>query len=160
MGKCVNGFCCSFPLSRKGHEYLYVIMDRFGKICVLTPCKNQINVEKIDHLFFQFVWVHFWFPTSIVSNQDSHFLGELWMSLWRMLDTKLKRSTTFHPQTNGKTKVVNHTMIHLLWGYHGKHPKLWDEKLPYVQHAYNRDVHSPITTHCSIHVLDIFQRIP
>lgn len=33
-------------------------------------------------------------------------------------------------------------MIHLLHGYCGKNPKLWDEKLPYVKHAYNKAMHS------------------
>ena len=33
-------------------------------------------------------------------------------------------------------------MVHLLRGYCGKHPKLWDEHLPYIQHSYNRAVHS------------------
>ena len=54
------------------------------------------------------------------------------------MDTKLKKSTTFHPQTDGQTEVVNMTVIQLLWGYCSKHPKLWDEHLCYVQHAYNR----------------------
>jgi hypothetical protein len=30
----------------------------------------------------------------------------------------------------------------LLRGYYSKHPKLWDEHIPYVQHAYNRALHS------------------
>ena len=38
-------------------------------------------------------------------------------------------------------------MVHLLRGYCGKNPKLWDEHLPYVQHSYNRAVHS--STHRS-----------
>jgi hypothetical protein len=63
------------------------------------------------------------------------------------MDTKLKRSTTFHPQTVRQTKVVNRTMVLLLQGYCIKHPKLWDEQIPYVQHAYNQDLHS--STQCS-----------
>jgi hypothetical protein len=59
-----------------------------------------------------------------------------------MMDTKLKRSTAFHPQTDGQTKVVNKTMVLLLQGYCSKHPKLWDAYMPYVQHAYNRALHS------------------
>jgi hypothetical protein len=33
-------------------------------------------------------------------------------------------------------------MVLLLRGYCNKHPKLWDEQIPYVQHAYNRALHS------------------
>lgn len=58
------------------------------------------------------------------------------------MDTRLKRSTTFHAQTYGQTEMVNRTVIHLLRGYCGKHMKTWDGHLFYVQHAYNRDVHT------------------
>jgi hypothetical protein len=33
-------------------------------------------------------------------------------------------------------------MVHLLRGYCNKHPKLWDEQLPYIQHTYNHVMHS------------------
>jgi hypothetical protein len=67
--------------------------------------------------------------------------------LWRMMDTKLKRSTTFHPQNDKQKKVVNQTMVRFLRGYCNKHPNLWDEQIPYVQHSYNRALHS--STQCS-----------
>ena len=79
---------------------------------------------------------------SIISDRDSRFLGEFWKKLWCMMDTKLKRSTTFHPQTSRHTDVVNRKVVHLLRGYCNKHPKLWDEQIQYVQHAYNRAMHS------------------
>ena len=40
-----------------------------------------------------------------------------------------------------KKEVVNWIAVHLLKGYYGKHPKWWDEKLPYVKHAYNHAIH-------------------
>jgi len=58
------------------------------------------------------------------------------------MDTKLKRSTTFHPQTYGQTKVVNMTLVQLQRGYNQKHPKIWDENLVYMQHSYNKAVHT------------------
>ena len=45
-----------------------------------------------------------------------------------------------------QTEVVNRTMVHLLHAYCSKHPKLWDEHLHYVQHAYNRAKHSSTQT--------------
>ena len=59
------------PLSKRGHDYLYVVVDRFRKMCILMPCKNQVTTEKTTHLLFQNVWVHFGLPISIVSDRDS-----------------------------------------------------------------------------------------
>ena len=59
-----------------------------------------------------------------------------------MLDTKLTKSTAFHPQTDGQTEVVNRMIVHILHMYNSKHPRTWDESLPYVQHSYNRALHS------------------
>ena len=69
------GFVGGLPMSRKGYEYLYVVVDRFNKMCILMPCKNKITAEQTTHIFFQNVWVHFGLPTSIVSDQDSRFVG-------------------------------------------------------------------------------------
>ena len=94
-------FLGGLPLSRKSYDYLYVVFDHFSKMCILMPCKKQITSEQTTPLFFQHVWVHFGLPTSIVSDRDSRFLGEFWTSLWKMMDTKLKRSVEFHPQIDG-----------------------------------------------------------
>jgi hypothetical protein len=62
------------------------------------------------------------------------------------MDTKIKKNTSFHPQMDGQTEVVNITVVHILRGYCNKHPKLWDEHLHYIQHAYNRAKHSSTQT--------------
>ena len=126
-------FVGGLPMSKIGHDYLYVVVDRFSKMCILMPCKKHITAQ----FFFQYVWVHFGLPTSIILDRDTRFLDELWTSLWRMMDTKLKRSTTFHSQTDGQTGVVNKIVVHLLCGYCNKHPKLQDDQIQYVQHAQN-----------------------
>ena len=101
-------------------------------MCIQMPCKKQVTTEQTAHMFFQNVWVHFGLPTSIISDRDSRFLGEFWSTLWGLVDTKLKKSTTFHPQTDGQIEVVNRRVVHLLRGCCSKHPKLWDESLHYV----------------------------
>jgi hypothetical protein len=88
------------------------------------------------------VWVHFGIPQTIISYWDSRFLNTFWSSLWSLLDTKLTKSTAFHPQMDGQTEVVNRMIVHILCMYNSKHPRTWDESLPYVQHNYNRSIHS------------------
>jgi len=122
------------PLSKRGHDYLYVVVDRFRKMCILMQCKKKITAKQTTKLFFQNVWVHFGLPTSIVSDRDSCFVRNFLSSLWGFMDTELKKSTTFHRQIDGQTEVVKRIVIHLLHGYCNKHPKLWDEHLHYIQH--------------------------
>jgi hypothetical protein len=64
-------FVGGLPMSKMGNDYLYVVVDRFSKMCILIPCKNHITIEKAANLFFQYVWVHFRLPTSIISDQDT-----------------------------------------------------------------------------------------
>jgi hydrogenase maturation factor len=109
-------------MSKGGHDYLYVVVDKYNKMCILIPCKKQIIVEQTANLFFQYVSIHFGLPTSIISDQDTRFLVDFWEILWRMMNTKLKRSIAFHPQTDGDTEVVNRTMVIFLRGYYNKHP--------------------------------------
>lgn len=45
---------------------------------------------------------------------------------------------------DGQIEVVNRTLVQLLRGYCGKHPKSLDEHIEYIQHAYNREIHSSI----------------
>jgi hypothetical protein len=55
----------------------------------------------MTQLFFQNVWVHFGLHKSIISDWDSRFVGSFWSRLWALMDTKLKKSIDFHPQTDG-----------------------------------------------------------
>ena len=61
-------FVGGIPLLKRGHDYLYVVVDRFNKMCILMPCKKKIIAEQTSHLFFQYFWVHFRLPTSIFSD--------------------------------------------------------------------------------------------
>jgi hypothetical protein len=133
-------FVWGLSMSRTGHDYLYVMVDRFNKMCILMPCRKQVTTEKTTHIFFANVWVHFGLPTSII--RGSHFLGNFLSHLWELMDTKLKNSTNFHPQIEGQTEVVNIIVVHLIRGYYSKHPKLWDEKFPYIHHGYSHAMHS------------------
>jgi hypothetical protein len=64
-------FVGGLPMTKGDHDYLYVVVDRFNKICILMPCKKQIIVEQTVNLFFQYVWVHFGLLTSIILDRDT-----------------------------------------------------------------------------------------
>jgi len=39
-------FVGGLPKSTKDHYYLYVVVDRFNKMCILIPCNKQVTAEK------------------------------------------------------------------------------------------------------------------
>jgi hypothetical protein len=40
-------------MSGRGNVYLYVVLDRFTKMCILMPCKKQVTTEQTKQLFFK-----------------------------------------------------------------------------------------------------------
>ena len=130
------------PSTKHGNDCVFVVVDRFSKMAIMTACKKNIMAEAMPKLFFERVWVHFWIPQTIISNRDSRFLNTFWSILWSLLDTKLTKSTSFHPQTLGQIEVVNRMVMHILQMYNSKRPCTWDDNLPYVQHNYKRAIHN------------------
>jgi hypothetical protein len=144
MGIHLNGLHVGSPSTKRGNDCVFVVVDRFSKMEILTAYKKNITAEATTKLFLEHVWVHFGIPQTIISYQDIRFLNTFWLSLWSFLDTKLTKSTSFHPQIDAQTKVANWMIIHILCMYNSKHPGTWDENLPYVQTSYNRALHSSI----------------
>jgi hypothetical protein len=99
-----------------------VVVDHFSKMAILATCKKSITMEDTAKIFFERVWVHFGIPQTIISDQDNRFLNTFWSSLWSLLDTKLTKSTAFHPHTDGQTEVINWMIVHILRMYNSKHP--------------------------------------
>ena len=80
-------------MSKIDYDYLYVMVEKFNKMCNLMPCKKQVTIEQTTHMFFANVWVHFGLPTSIISDRDSLFLRNFLSHLWELMENKLKNST-------------------------------------------------------------------
>jgi hypothetical protein len=79
-------------------------------------------------------------PSSLTktTSSSSHF-GRVFGHCWTPISLNPLLST---PQTDGQTEVFNWMIMHILCMYNSKHPHTWDESLPYVQHSYNRSLHS------------------
>ena len=76
-------------------------------------------------------------PRAIISDRDSRFTSHFWEHLWAAMRTDLRRSTAFHPQTDGQTERQNRTLIEALRAHVDANQRDWDTLLPAMQLAHN-----------------------
>jgi transposase InsO family protein len=119
-----------------------VVVIRFSKMAHFIPCHKSDNASYVADLFFTEIIRLHGVPNTIVSDRDAKFLSHFWRTLWFKLGTKLLFSTTCHPQTDGQTEVVNHTLSTMLRDILKTNLKLWEECLLHIEFTYNRSVHS------------------
>ena len=68
-------FINAMPTALRKHDVIWVVVCRFSKMDLFIPCyKTRLATQTLD-LFFQHVWHHFVFPSSIVYDGDSRFLS-------------------------------------------------------------------------------------
>lgn len=95
------------PKTKSGFDTILTFVDRFSKRPYFIPCRSDATAIDVATLFFQNIFRHHGIPDSIVSDRDPLSTSKFWSELMRLLQVKLKMSTANHPQTDGRTEVMN-----------------------------------------------------
>ena len=135
-------FISGIPKTPQGNDMIWVIIDRFSKQSHFIPCHKTLKSSQAARLFIQHIFRLHGMPSDIISDRDSKFTSNFWCALFENLGTTLKFSSSFHPQTDGQTEVMNLTLLDMLKAYVSEHKSQWEKYLPLLEFAYNNTVHS------------------
>ena len=136
-------FITQLPVSH-GFTTILVIVDRFSKSAHFGALPTNYTASKVAQLFMEMVGKLHGIPKSIVSDRDSIFLSKFWQELFKLQGTILKMSSSYHPQTDGQTEIVNKCLQQYLRCFASEEPHSWHKFLGLAEWCYNTSFHSTI----------------
>jgi len=126
-----------FPRSQKGHNAIFVIINRFSKVAHFLPVKETITASQLADLYVSRIVSLHGIPLEISSDRGSLFTSRFWESFQQAMGTRLSFSTAFHPQSQGQVERVNQVLEYMLRACVISFGKKWEESLPYAEFSYN-----------------------
>ncbi|GKB85250.1 reverse transcriptase domain-containing protein [Tanacetum coccineum] len=119
-------FMGPFPESR-GNKYILVAVDYVSKWVKAQALPT--NDARVVVKFLRSLFARFGVPKALISDRGTHFCNSQLEKALQKYGVTHKLSTTYHPQSNGQTKVTNRAIKRILERSVGYNPKGWSEKL-------------------------------
>jgi transposase InsO family protein len=94
-------------MTARKKDSIWVIVDRLTKTAHFIAVHTTYSVQQYAELYMdQIVRLH-GISKTIISDRGTQFVAHFWERLHECLGTKLIRSSSYHPQTDGQTERVN-----------------------------------------------------
>ncbi|WVZ64210.1 LOW QUALITY PROTEIN: hypothetical protein U9M48_013770 [Paspalum notatum var. saurae] len=119
------------------YNSIWVVEDRLTKVAHFIPVNTTYSGAKLAELYISRIVCLHGVPKRIISDRGSQFTSRFWEQLHNSLDTKLRFSTAYHPQTDGQTERTNQILEDMLRGCAIQYGTSWDKCLPYAGFSYN-----------------------
>ena len=125
-------FVSGFPQTTRGHNAVWVIVDRLTKSAHFLGMKTTNTTKTLSQLYIREIVRLHGVPLSIVSDRDSRFVARFWQSLQQAMGIELHFSTSFHPQMDGQSERVIQVVEDMLRAYILDLKGNWNNRLPLV----------------------------
>jgi hypothetical protein len=130
-------FITKLPRTNKQHDSIMVVVDKLTKAAHFIPVKFTHKEANIDDIYLKEIARLHGIPKTIVSDRDPKFSSNFWKGLFKGFGTNLHFSTTYHPESDGKTERVNQVIEDMLRMYVMDKPSKWEDYLHLVEFSYN-----------------------
>ena len=127
----------AFNESSRGNQFIVVYVDHFSRMIVAKAGARATAKEAADFLYTM-VLTKYPGPENLVSDNGSHFTGEVVREISKLAGIKRRYTTPFHPQANTAAERVMGTIRVALGKIeNNRHSRDWDLQLDAVVYAHN-----------------------
>ena len=103
-------FITSLPTTARQKNEILVFVDRLSKMVHFIAVEESMTAKDFSRYFIDGVVRLHGLPDEIICDRDPKFRAAFTQTLFAGLGVDLKMSTSFHPQTDGKTERTNRTL--------------------------------------------------
>lgn len=136
-------FIEGLPPSERYNSIL-VVVDKFTKYGHFLPLSHPFTAMQVAQLYMNQVYKLHGLPKAIISDRDRIFTSAIWQRLFRLSDTKLMMSSSYHPQTDGQTECLNQYLEGFLRCTVHSCPRQWSKWISVAEFWYNTSTHSAL----------------
>jgi len=122
-------FIEGLPLSTKQNVIL-VVIDKFTKYAHFMAFSHPFTALQVAQLYLNTVYKLHGLPEAIISDRDRIFTSSVWQELFRLSNTQLFMSSSYHPQTDCQSERLNQCLETFLRCAVYSCPKQWCKWLP------------------------------
>ncbi|WMV50830.1 hypothetical protein MTR67_044215 [Solanum verrucosum] len=90
----------------RNHDAIWVIVEKLTKSAHFLAIRMDYSLDRLAELYINKIVRLHGIPVSIVSDRNPRFTSRFLGSLQEVLGTKLRFSTSFHPQADGQSERV------------------------------------------------------
>jgi hypothetical protein len=130
-------FITKMPKINKKHDSIMVVVDKIIKATHFIPLKLTHKETNILDNYKREVSRLNGITKTILPERDPNFTSKFSKGLFKGFGTNLNFSTTYHPESDWKTKRVNQVIEDMLRIYVMDKPSKWDDYLDLVYFYYN-----------------------
>jgi hypothetical protein len=135
-------FIAGLPKS-EGNIGIMVVVDRLTKYAHFCSLSHPFKASLVAiQAFMETVQKLHGVPKIIVSDRDPIFTGNFWTEIFSCSDTQLAHNSSYHPQSNGKTKIVNKFLEGYLRCFAFDKQTQWVKRFPLAEWWYTTSFHT------------------
>ena len=124
-----------FIASSNGNKYLVTVIDHHSGWAEAYPIPDKRSVSIWKPLKAEF-FSRFGFPNVMVTDQGTEFTSAEFREYIQSLNIDHRRSTPYHPQTNGCVERFNRSLKEILRKFVNNNSSEWESHLPEALLAY------------------------